>query len=58
VAEYQSPLFQIVGRYDTSRHAIPGQGFDPIPFHGGVGDELTSIVELNTVTGVGQYLGY
>jgi hypothetical protein len=59
VAKDQSSLFQIVGRY-FYRHAIPGQGFDPILFHssGGVGDKLMSVVELNAVTGVGQYLGY
>jgi hypothetical protein len=59
VAENQSPLLQIVGRYFYS-HAIPGQGFDPISFHSscGVGDELVSVIELNAVTSVGQYLGY
>src|SRR5262249_21049736 len=59
VAKDQSLLFQIVGWY-FYRHAIPGQGFDPILFHssGGVGDELMSVVELNAVTGVRQYLGY
>jgi hypothetical protein len=59
VAKDQSPLFQIVGR-DFYRHAISGQGFDPILSHssGCVGDELMSVVELNAVTGVWQYFGY
>ena len=59
VAENQSPLLQIVGRYFDG-YAIPGQCFDPILFHssGGVGNELMSVVELNAVTGVGQYLGH
>ncbi len=59
VAEYHSPLVQIIGRY-FDRHAIPSQSFDPIPLHssGGIGDELMSIVELNAITSVGQYLGY
>jgi len=59
VSEDQSPLFQIVRRYFYC-HAIPGEGFDPILFHssGSVGNELMSVVELNAVTGVGQYLGH
>ena len=55
----QASLFEVVRRH-FDRDSIPGQRFDPILFHssGGVGDELMSIVELNAVTGVGQYLGY
>src|SRR5262252_6715018 len=38
----------------------PRPGFDPILFHssGGVGNELMSVVELNAITGVGQYLSH
>ena len=59
VAEDQSSLFQIVGRYFHG-YAIPGQSFDPILFHssGGVSDQLMPVVELNAITGVGQYFGY
>jgi hypothetical protein len=59
MAEDQSPLFQIIGGYFDS-DAVPGKGFDPIPFHssGGIGDELMSVVEPNAITGVRQYLGH
>jgi hypothetical protein len=58
VAEYQSPLFQIVWR-DLDRHAITREGFDPVPFHpaGGVGNEPMSIIEFNAISGVRQNLG-
>src|ERR1700720_1175738 len=58
VAEYQSPLFQIVRR-DFDSHAIAREGFDPVPFHsaGGVGNEPMSIIEFNAISGVRQNLG-
>jgi hypothetical protein len=59
MAKDQSPLFQIVGRH-LYRHTVPGKCFDPILFHfsGRVGNELMSIVKLNAVTRIGQYLGH
>jgi hypothetical protein len=58
VAEYQSPLFQIVRR-DFDRHAIARECLDPVLFHsaGGIGNEPMSIIEFNAISGVGQYLG-
>src|SRR4029077_14659402 len=58
VAEYPSPLFQIIGR-DFDRHPLAREGFDPILFHsaGGVGNKPMSIIEFNAISGVRQNLG-
>ena len=55
----QSSLLQIIGRY-FDRYPVPGKRFYPILFHpsGGVGDEGVSVIELNAIAGVGQYLSY
>jgi hypothetical protein len=59
VAEDQSPLFQIIGRY-FYRHAIPSQRLDSVLFHspGCVGYQLVSVIELNAITGIGQNFCY
>jgi len=57
VAEDEPAFFQVVRRY-LDRHPIAGQGFDPVLFHfaGGVGDEDMTVIELNALAGVRQYL--
>ncbi len=57
VTKNQPAFFQVVRRY-FYRHSIAGEGLDPILFHSAcsVGDEFMTIVELNTVTSIGQYL--
>src|SRR5580704_4738613 len=59
VAKNQTPLVQIIRGY-FDRHSITGEGFNPVLFHpaGGVGHDLMSGIELNTIAGVGQYLGH
>src|SRR5208282_2336972 len=58
VAKDHSALFQVIGR-NFDRHPIAGEGFDPVLLHssGGIGDQRMSVVELNAVARVGQYLG-
>jgi len=58
VAEDQPSFFQIIGRY-FDRHPIAGQRLDAVFLHstGRIGDERMAVVELNSVTRVGQYFG-
>jgi hypothetical protein len=59
VTKDQPPFFQIIGRY-FDRHAIAGEGLDPVLLHsaGGVGDKRVTVVELYAVACVRQYLDH
>src|SRR5579872_931824 len=58
VAEDQPALFEVVGRH-FDRHPVARQGLDPVFLHlaGGIGDDLMSRVELNSVAGIGKDFG-
>jgi hypothetical protein len=57
VTKDQAPFFQVVGR-NLDCHAVAGKSLDAVLFHPSsrIGNELVTVVELNTVAGVRQYL--
>jgi len=57
VTEDEAPFLKVVGR-NLDGHSIAGEGLNPVLFHpsGRVRDKLMTIVELNAIAGIGQYL--
>ena len=54
-----SSFVKIIGRY-LNRHAVSGEGLDPILFHspGRVDDNHVASIKLNAIAGIRQYLCY
>jgi hypothetical protein len=57
VTEDQASFFQVIGR-NLDYHAVAGKSLNPIFLHPSsrVGDEFVTVIELNAIAGVRQYL--
>src|SRR5579872_6059831 len=58
VAEYQSALFQIIGRH-LDGDPVARERLDPVLFHlaGGIGNDLVPRIELDAVARIGEDFG-